>query len=79
MTHITIRLDSELVVRQVTGVYRVKHADLIPLAAKVKALLRGFEHVDIGHVRRKENAAADAVVNRVLDDAAVQGGAGLEA
>lgn len=67
---ITIRMDSELVVRQVTGVYKVKHADLIPLAAKVKALLRTFKSVDIGHVRRKDNAAADAVVNAVLDDAA---------
>ncbi len=75
VAEITIRLDSELVVRQVTGIYRVKHADLIPLAAKVKALLRGFERVDIAHVPRKENAAADAVVNRVLDDVAAHGGA----
>ncbi len=74
---ITIRLDSELVVRQVTGVYKVKHADLIPLAAKVKALLRNFASVDIAHVPRKENAAADALVNRVLDDAAENGRAGL--
>ncbi len=74
---ITIRLDSELVVRQVTGVYKVKHADLIPLAAKVKALLRNFASVDIAHVPRKENTAADALVNRVLDDAAENGRAGL--
>ena len=69
VTDVTIRLDSELVVRQVTGVYRVKHADLVPLAARVKALLRGFATFEIGHVPRKENVAADAVVNRVLDDA----------
>jgi len=74
---ITIRLDSELVVRQVTGVYKVKHADLIPLAAKVKALLRSFTSVDIGHVPRKQNAAADALVNRVLDEAAEMRRAGL--
>ncbi len=67
---IVVRMDSELVVRQVTGVYRVKHADLQPLAAKAKALLRDFKTVDIGHVRRAENAAADAVVNAVLDEAA---------
>ena len=36
---ITIRMDSELVVRQVTGVYRVKSADLIPLASQAKAML----------------------------------------
>jgi ribonuclease HI len=64
---IAIRMDSELVVRQVTGVYRVKHADLIPHATKVKALLREFKSSDIRHVPRKQNAAADAVVNRVLD------------
>ncbi|MDQ2908377.1 MAG: ribonuclease HI family protein [Candidatus Eremiobacteraeota bacterium] len=70
VSEIVIRLDSELVVRQVTGIYRVKHAALIPLAARVKALLRGFAKVDIGHVPRKQNAAADAIVNRVLDAAA---------
>jgi ribonuclease HI len=67
---ITIRMDSELVVRQITGVYRVKHADLIPLHAKAKSLLRSFKTVDIRHVPRKENAAADAVVNQCLDAAA---------
>lgn len=76
VTEIAIRMDSELVVRQVTGVYRVKHADLIPLASQAKALLRGFGAVDIRHVPRKQNAAADAVVNAVLDEAAASG-AGL--
>ncbi len=66
---ITIRMDSELVVRQVTGVYRVKHADLIPIHTKVKVLLREFKRYDIGHVPRKQNAAADAVVNQTLDTA----------
>ena len=70
---IAVRMDSELVVRQVTGVYRVKHADLIPLAAKARALLRDFKHVDIRHVPRKENAAADAVVNQYLDAAVARG------
>jgi ribonuclease HI len=65
---LVIRLDSELVVRQLTGVYRVKHPDLIPLAARARKLLARLEHVEIGHVRRKENAAADAIVNRVLDE-----------
>jgi probable phosphoglycerate mutase len=67
---LAIRLDSELVVRQLTGVYRVKHPDLIPLAARARKLLARLRSVDIAHVRRKENAAADAVVNRVLDEKA---------
>jgi len=64
---IDIRLDSELVVRQLDGAYRVKHAGLIPLHAEAKALLRKFAHHDVRHVRRHENKAADALVNQVLD------------
>ena len=75
---LSVRLDSELVVRQLTGVYRVKHADLVPLATKAKVLLRAFRSIDIEHVPRKENAAADAVVNQVLDAAAVSRRAGLQ-
>ena len=74
---LAVRLDSELVVRQLTGVYRVKHADLVPLATKARVLMREFRSIDIRHVPRKENAAADAVVNRVLDAAAVRSRAGL--
>jgi ribonuclease HI len=48
----------------------VKHADLIPLWTKARSLLRDFKSVDVQHVRRKDNAAADAVVNAVLDDEA---------
>ncbi len=70
--HLAIRLDSELVVRQLTGVYRVKHPDLIPLAARARKLLARLRSVDIAHVRRKDNAAADAVVNRVLDEKAAR-------
>jgi len=75
--HIAVRMDSELVVRQVTGVYRVKHADLIPFATKAKALLREFRSSDVRHVPRKENAAADAVVNQVLDEALARTRAGI--
>ena len=64
---IEVRLDSELVVRQLSGAYRVKQAHLIPLHAKAKTLLRSFAHSHVAHVRRAENKAADAVVNRILD------------
>jgi ribonuclease HI len=64
---LAVRLDSELVVKQISGAYRVKHEGLIPLHAKAKALLRKFARVEVQHVRRKENAAADALVNQVLD------------
>jgi ribonuclease HI len=62
-----VRMDSELVVRQVNGIYRVKHPDLVPLSEKARRLLRKFSRFTVQHVRRKENAAADAVVNQVLD------------
>jgi len=64
---VTVRLDSELVVKQLLGEYRVKNAALQPLHRRAMELLRGFERVDIGHVPRKQNKLADALVNRVLD------------
>ena len=64
---LSVRLDSELVVKQINGAYRVKNEGLIPLHAKAKALLRKFAHVDVKHVPRKQNAVADALVNQVLD------------
>ena len=64
---IAVRMDSELVVRQLDGTYRVKHPGLIPLHAEAKTLLRKFRRVDVQHVRREANKAADAVVNQILD------------
>jgi ribonuclease HI len=59
--------DSELVVRQVNGVYKVKHPNMKPLHAKVTALMRRFERVDVGHVRRSDNTLADALANEAMD------------
>jgi ribonuclease HI len=59
--------DSELVVKQVRGEYRVKDANLKPLHAEVRAALAGFDSWSIRHVRRELNAAADALVNATLD------------
>ncbi|HVS47154.1 MAG TPA: ribonuclease HI family protein [Verrucomicrobiae bacterium] len=70
---LAVRMDSELVVKQIKGIYRVKHPALQPFFQRAKALLRHFEYVDIQHVPRKQNAMADAVVNQVLDrEAALQ-------
>ncbi len=62
--------DSELVVKQVKGEYRVKDAGLRPLHAQVRAALEGFERWSIRHVRREQNAEADHLVNETLDEAA---------
>jgi ribonuclease HI len=65
-----VRLDSELVVKQLGGEYRVKHSGLQPLYARARRLLRDFAEVEIRHVPRKQNTLADALVNRVLDQEA---------
>ena len=70
LKRLAVRLDSELVVKQMRGEYRVKHEALLPLYRRARALLSKFEHVDIKHVRRKDNALADRLVNEVLDQEA---------
>jgi ribonuclease HI len=59
--------DSELVVRQVEGKYKVKNAGIKPLHADVKRALQSFDSWSIRHVRRAENADADRLVNAALD------------
>ena len=59
--------DSELVVKQVRGEYRVKDAGLRELFIEVTRALREFDSWSIAHVRREHNAAADALVNETLD------------
>jgi ribonuclease HI len=59
--------DSELVVKQVRGEYKVRHPDLIPLHAEALRLISGFGKFKIGHVPREQNKAADKLVNRVLN------------
>jgi ribonuclease HI len=61
--------DSELVVRQVQGDYKVKDEALKGLYAKVVKALAGFDRWSIRHVRREDNEAADALVNATLDAA----------
>ena len=61
--------DSELVAKQVNGVYRVKHPDMRPLHAQAIAALKAFDHWKVRSVPREQNAAADALVNEALDRA----------
>jgi ribonuclease HI len=62
--------DSELVVRQVEGRYKVKHPDMIPLHREATALLRKFEKASVSHVRREKNREADRLANQALDERA---------
>ena len=59
--------DSELIVRQVKGEYKVKDAGLRKLHAEVKRALAPFARWSIRHVRREQNADADRLVNEALD------------
>jgi ribonuclease HI len=59
--------DSELVAKQVNGVYKVKHRDMKPLHAAALQALGGFERWSIRSVPRDQNADADALVNQALD------------
>lgn len=59
--------DSELMVKQMSGEYRVKNADLQPLYEEASRLRRGFDAVTITHVRRGNNARADELCNIALD------------
>ena len=66
-TALEVRMDSELVVRQMMGVYKVKNEGLKPLFEQAKALARKFSVFRIAHVRRELNTRADAEANRALD------------
>ena len=68
-TDVELINDSELVAKQLSGVYNVKHPDMRPLHAQAIAALRAFEHWSIRSVPREQNAQADALVNAALDGA----------
>ena len=63
-----VYLDSQLVVEQLAGRYRVKNADLRPLHDEALALLSGFRDSAVVHVPREKNRGADALANRAIDD-----------
>ena len=63
-----VRMDSLLVVEQMRGKWKIKHPNLVPLAARAIRLLSEFQHVDIRHIPRERNAIADALSNRAIDE-----------
>lgn len=67
---VSVFSDSELVVRQISGAYRVKHPAMIPLHREARDLIRRFEECRVSHVRREDNREADRLANRALDEKA---------
>jgi ribonuclease HI len=72
-THVDLRLDSELVARQISGRYRVKHPDLKPIHASVMALLGKLADYTVAHVPRELNKDADRLSNVAIDQHKAEG------
>ena len=67
LERIRVLADSELMVKQVNGVYKVKSPDLKPLHEKAVGLLRGFRESKVAHVYREHNGGADSMANEAID------------
>lgn len=68
-TEVEIVSDSELLVKQMLGVYRVKHPNLVPMFAKAKSMVRHFRRFSIRHTLRAGNKDADRLANLAVDKA----------
>ncbi len=66
---VTVRMDSKLVVEQMSGRWKVKHPDMKPLAQRASALVGGFDRVDFEWVPRAANSHADRLANEAMDAA----------
>ena len=66
-TALELRADSELIVKQMRGEYRVRNAALQELCSRAHALAAGFESVRYVHVPREQNRGADRLANRAID------------
>ena len=69
-THVDVRMDSKLVVEQMSGRWQIKHPDMKPLALQAKQLVRQFERVTFSWIPRERNKHADRLANEAMDDAA---------
>jgi len=66
---LAVVMDSELVIRQMTGQYKVKHEGLRPLHREARAAAAALAEVHFSSVRREDNQRADGLVNEALDGA----------
>ena len=65
--------DSELLVKQINGEYKVKNEGLVPLFHHAKSLIKKFKTFSIAHARRENNKEADKLANKGIDDHSVKG------
>jgi probable phosphoglycerate mutase len=72
---VEVRMDSKLVVEQMSGRWQIKHPDMRPLAAKARETARALGRVSYTWVPRSRNAHADRLANQAMDAAAKKAGA----
>ncbi len=65
---ITIISDSELIVNQINGKYKVKSRSIAPLYKEAIGLLKNFKNIELIHVKRENNRVSDWILNRILDN-----------
>jgi ribonuclease HI len=66
-TEVEVKMDSQLVVKQMKGEYKVKHPTMKEQQAKLKQAMEAFGKVSFTHVYREENGDADALANEAMD------------
>jgi ribonuclease HI len=64
---VAVNMDSQLAIRQMNGIYKIKNPGLVPIYKAIKSLEAGFDKVTYNHVPREQNKLADAEVNKCLD------------
>jgi ribonuclease HI len=65
---VEVYADSELLIKQINGEYKVKNEGLLPLYLHLKSLIKKFNHFDISHTPREANIHADKLANKGIDD-----------
>ena len=66
--HVIIKADSELMVHQLNGTYRVKNEKILPLFAKAIRLSKQFKTIEFKHIPREQNKEADRLANQAIDE-----------
>lgn len=67
INELSVYMDSELIVRQITGIYKIKNSDLMPVYNEIKKLESDFSNITFTHIPRAMNKLADEMVNKCLD------------
>lgn len=69
-SHVLLRADSELMIKQMRGEYRVKNENILPLYRKARQSCERFGSIQFEHVRRELNKVADRLANEAIDERA---------